>query len=152
VKESNGAADQADLHSATKDLPLLTTEELDADPHGIFRLYRKTHPLVAHEAGGYFVLRLADVERLSKDPRARASETAFPEMHKVTDGAVFDTFRHGMLTANGETHRRRRSPFSRTFAARMINELRPHIRRSVEGLIDGWYGDGQVDFLEQFAA
>jgi cytochrome P450 family 103 len=80
VKESNGAADQADLHSATKDLSLLTTEELDADPHGIFRLYRKTHPLVAHEAGGYFVLRLADVERLSRDPRARASETDFPGM------------------------------------------------------------------------
>jgi cytochrome P450 len=110
------------------------------------------HSLVAHEAGGYFVLRLADVERLSKDPRARASETEFPEMHSVTDGALFDAFRYGMLTANGDAHRRRRSPFSRTFAARMITELRPHIRRSAEELVDGWYADGQVDFLEQFAA
>jgi cytochrome P450 len=76
--------------------------------------------------GGYFVLRLADVERLSKDPRARASETAFPEMHSVIDGALFDGIRCGMLTANGDAHRRRRSPFSRTFAARMITELRPH--------------------------
>ena len=108
--------------------------------------------MIAHEAGGYFVLRLADVDRLTKDPRARASETAFPEMHSVTGGALFDAIRYGMLTANGDAHRRRRSPFSRTFAARMITELRPHIRRSAEELVDGWYADGQVDFLEQFAA
>jgi cytochrome P450 len=152
MREAVDAADQAGHRSATGDLPILTTERLDADPHGIFRLYRGTHSLVAHEAGGYFVLRLADVERLSKDPRARASETAFPEMHSVTDGALFDAFRYGMLTANDNAHRRRRSPFSRTFAARMITELRPHIRRPAEELVDGWYADGQVDFLEQFAA
>ncbi len=152
MREGIGAIDQADYRSATRDLPILTTERLDADPHGMFRLYRRTHSLVAHEAGGYFVLRLADVERLSKDPRARASETEFPEMHSVTDGALFDAFRYGMLTANGGTHRRRRSLFSRTFAARMITELRPHIRRSAEELVDGWYADGRVDFLEQFAA
>jgi cytochrome P450 len=152
MREAIGAAVHAGHRSATGDLPILTAERLDADPHGIFRLYRRTHSLVAHEAGGYFVLRLADVERLSKDPRARASETEFPEMHGVTDGALFDAFRHGMLTANGDAHRRRRSPFSRTFAARMITELRPHIRRSAEELVDAWYADGQVDFLEQFAA
>jgi cytochrome P450 family 103 len=152
MREGIGAADQAGHRSDTEDLPLLTTERLDADPHGIFRSYRRTHSLVAHEAGGYFVLRLADVERLSRASRARASEKAFPEMHSITDGALFDTFRFGMLTANGDTHRRRRSPFSRTFAARMITELRPHIRRSAEELVDGWYADGQVDFLEEFAA
>src|SRR5260221_4344450 len=152
MREGIGAIDQADYRSATRDLPILTTERLDADPHGMFRLYRRTHSLVAHEAGGYFVLRLADVERLSKDPRPGRSETEFPEMHSVTDGALFDAFRYGMLTANGGTHRRRRSLFSRTFAARMITELRPHIRRSAEELVDGWYADGRVDFLEQFAA
>jgi cytochrome P450 len=152
MREGIGAADQAGHRLAMEDLPILTTERLEADPHGIFRLYRRTHSLVAHEAGGYFVLRMADVERLSKDRRALASETAFPEMHGVTDGAMFDGFRYGMLTANGDAHRRRRSPFSRTFAARMITELRPHIRRSAEELVDAWYADGQVDFLEAFAA
>jgi cytochrome P450 family 103 len=152
MSEGIGAADQAGHRSATGDLPILTTERLDADPHGIFRIYRRTHSLVAHEAGGYFVLRLADVERFSRDPRARASETAFPEMHSVTDGALFDGIRYGMLTANGSAHRRRRSPFTRTFAARMITELRPYIRRSAEELVDRWYADGQVNFLEQFAA
>lgn len=52
---------------------------------------------------------------------------------------LFDVFDLGMLTANGETHRRRRSPFSRTFAHRMITELRPHIRQAAEELIADWY-------------
>jgi cytochrome P450 len=57
-----------------------------------------------------------------------------------------------MLTANGAVHQRRRSPFTRTFAARLINEMRPAIRRSAEQLIDAWCADGQVEFIGNFAA
>jgi cytochrome P450 family 103 len=111
MTEGIGAADQTGHRSATGDLPILISERLDADPHGVFRLYRRTHSVVAHEAGGYFVLRLADIERLSKDPRARASETAFPEMHSVTDGALFDAIRYGMpQTATLTAVDARRSP------------------------------------------
>ena len=38
-------------------LPVLTADQLDADPHGTFRSWRATHPVVAHEAGSYVVLR-----------------------------------------------------------------------------------------------
>lgn len=152
MREVVGEANQATHPSVTGDLPVLKNEQLEADPHRIFSLYRTTHPFVAHEAGGYFVLRHADVERLSKDHRVRATETAFPEMHGVTKGALFDTFQYGMLTANSDAHRRRRSPFSRTFAARTIADLRPRIRQCAEELIDSWYADGQVEFVEQFAA
>jgi cytochrome P450 len=133
-------------------LPVLTINELDADPHGVFRTYRSRHPLVAHETGSYLVLRYADVERLSRDSRAQATGTAHPELLGVTEGSLFETFEHGMLTANGEVHRRRRSPFSRTFASRVIAELRPVIRQSANDLISGWYGDGTVEFIEKFAA
>jgi hypothetical protein len=87
MTEGIGAADQAGHRSATGDIPILTSERLDADPHGVFRVYRRTHSVVAHEAGGYFVLRLADVERLSKDPRARASETASPSRRCIRRSA-----------------------------------------------------------------
>lgn len=98
------------------------------------------------------MLRYADVDRLIKDPRARATETAFPEMLGVTTGALFDAFQYGMLTANGDVHHNRRSPFSRAFATRIIAELRPRIRQCSEELIDSWYGDGRVEFVERFAA
>jgi cytochrome P450 len=134
------------------DISVLTTEQLNADPHGTFCRYRATHSVVAHESGGYFVLRFADVDRLGKDPRMLGAETALPKMRGITDGALFDLVEHGMLTANGAVHRRRRSPFSRTFATQMITALRPGIRRCAEELVDGWYADGQVDLVDRFAA
>jgi hypothetical protein len=127
-------------------------EQTDADPHGTFRFWRVTHPVVAHETGSYLLLRYADVERISKDPRVRATETGFPRLLGVTEGVLFDAFDLGMLTANDEVHRRRRSPFSRTFAPRMIAELRPRIRQAAEELIADWFADGSVEFLDRFVA
>jgi cytochrome P450 len=137
---------------AAAQLPVMTLAELETDPHGVFRKYRKSHSLVLHETGGYFVLRFADVERLSKDARLRSSETAFPRKLGLEQGAIFDAFDHSMLTANGNAHRRRRAPFSKLFAARAISEMRPHIRRTVEEVIDGLYGDGEMEFVDRFAS
>jgi cytochrome P450 family 103 len=131
----------AETGSASPDgtaLPVLTLEQLDADPHGSFRQYRKDHAVVLHETGGYFVLRFSDVDCLSKDPRFRASGTIFPQMQGFTSGTIYDAFDYGMLTADGDVHRRRRAPFSRLFAARAINEMRPSIRRTAEDLIEDW--------------
>jgi cytochrome P450 len=147
-----GAGDPATSIFAADDPPILTVADLDADPHGVFRRFRAAHPFVRREAGGYIVLRRADVERLGNDPRTAASETAFPKMRGVTDGALYDFFDQGMLGANGDVHRRRRSPLSRSFAARTIADLRPHIRRSTEEIIDHWYADRQVEFVGHFAA
>lgn len=137
---------------AVEDLPVLTMAQVDTDPHGVFRHWRKTHPFVAHEAGGYIVLRHADVARLSGDPRLRSTETGFPQSRGVTQGPLFDMFQYGMLTANDGIHIRRRAPLTRTFAVQMIAELRPHIRRSAEDLINAFYADGHAEFVSQFAA
>jgi len=150
MAEVIGANDRVAL-AAVEDLPVLSVADLDADPHGLFRRYRAAYPFVRHEIGGYLVLRHADIQRLGTDPRTMASETAHPEMFRITDGALFDFFDKGMLSANGSVHRRRRSPFSRSFATRMMNDLRPQIRRSAEELIESWYADGQVEFVGRFA-
>jgi cytochrome P450 len=152
MAETTSANDMTAPLASADDLPVLKVADLDADPHGVFRRYRAAYPVVKHELGGYLILRHGDVERLGNDPRAAASGTAFPEMLGVKNGALFDFFKEGMLTANGAVHRRRRAPFSRAFAARMIADLRPHIRRSAEELIDGWYADGQVELVENFAS
>ena len=138
--------------AAAEGLPVVGVADLDANPHGMFRKYRAAYPFVRHETGAYLVLRHADIERLVIDSRTSASETVHPELFGVTEGALFDLFKQGMLTANGAVHRRRRSPFSRSFAARTIADLRPHIRRSAEQLIESWYADGQVEFIGQFAS
>jgi cytochrome P450 family 103 len=150
MAEFVGANQQA--APAAVDLPLLTTAEIDADTHGVLRRYRVAYPVVRHEIGSYMVLRYADIERLINDPRTVSTETAFPEMYGFTEGALFDFFKEGMLFASGDVHRRRRVPFARGFATRMIANMRPVIRKSAEELIDGWYADGEVEFVEQFAS
>ncbi len=151
MTEVIGASDRAAL-SAVEDLPVLSVAELDADPHGMFRRYRAAYPFVRHETGAYILLRHADIQQLGTDSRTAAAETARPKMYGVTDGPLFDFFDQGMLTANGAVHRRRRSPFSRSFAVRTMADLRPHVRRSAEELIESWYCDGQVEFVSRFAS
>src|ERR1700742_2805852 len=151
MTEVIGETDQAAL-AAVEDLPVLSVADLDADPHGMFRRYRASYPFVGHEKGGYLVLRHADIERLGNDPRTAASETVHPGLYGVTEGPLFDLFEQGMLTSNGGVHRRRRAPLSRSFAVRTMADLRPHIRRSAEELIESWYANGQVEFVGQFAA
>jgi cytochrome P450 family 103 len=29
--------------------------------------------------------------------------------------------------------------------------MRPRIRRTIEDVIDGWYGEGEIDFVEAFS-
>jgi cytochrome P450 len=146
------SAKDVSVGSASNAIPTVTVQELEADTHGVFRAYRRKYPVVLHEIGGYFVLRFSDVERLSKDPRFRPSGTSFPQVQGFGSGTMFDAFDYGMLTADGDVHRRRRAPFSRLFAARTIGEMRPSIRRTAEDLIEDWYGVGEVNFFDEFAA
>lgn len=133
-------------------LPGLTLEQLDADPHSVFRQYRNDHAVVLHETGGYFVLRFADVDRLGKDPRVGPSGTSFPEALGVSSGAIFDLFTCSMITADGDVHRCRRAPFSRLFATRTINEMRQSIRHTANTLIGQWHGRGEMDYFGEFAS
>jgi hypothetical protein len=61
----------AHRHVAADSLPTLTIKQLETDPHGAFQACRTSHALARHESGNYFVLRFADIERLSRDPRCR---------------------------------------------------------------------------------
>lgn len=130
----------------------LSVQQLEADPHGLYRHYRASVPFIAHDAGAYIVLRAKDIEKLMRDPRVRQTETEFPELLGLHEGVIFDIFKNSMLTSNGEVHRRRRSPFTRTFAARLIADLRPRIRKMTEELITSWQDEGEIDFIDRYAS
>jgi cytochrome P450 family 103 len=132
--------------------PIVSTAALDADPHALFRHHRALTPLIKREDGAYVVIRAGDVERLATDPRTGQLETELVQSRGVTEGALFDFFKYGMLTSNGSDHHRRRAPLSRAFASRLIAELRPRIRATAERLIDNAYRQGEMNLLDQFAA
>ena len=130
----------------------VTIEELENDPHGIFRRYRSRFPFIKRSDGAALVLRNRDVQQLFTDPRTRQAETEFPKLRGINDGTLFDFFKNSMLTSNGSDHLRRRSAFSTAFAFRAMAELRPYIRKVADELIDGFYAEGEIDFLDRYAS
>ena len=152
MTETEDRARDTGLSEPPDGVPTLTVAELEADPHGVFRAWRPRLPFVGHEVAGVLVLRARDVDQLMRDPRAQATETLYPKTRGILEGTLFDIFANGMLTANGAVHRRRRSPFTRTFAARMVEGLRPRIRAAAESLARDWMGEGDVDLVARYTA
>jgi cytochrome P450 len=130
----------------------IAAAELEQYPHDVFRHHRPLTPLVKREDGVYIALRANDVERLATDPRTRQLETELVYTRGVIDGPLFDFFSNSMLLSNGPVHRKRRAPFARAFAVKLITELRHRIRTIANELIDRCYERGEMDFIADFAA
>jgi len=133
-------------------MTVVTNHELLDDTHAAFRRIRSVTPVAMHESGVFIITRAKDIEALAKDDRLRATTTEFPQMMGFPDGALFNFFRYGMLTSNDQDHRRRRAPFSRTFAPKLITELRPTMRSVAHSLIDGWTHGSQINLVDDYAS
>lgn len=138
----------------TKDrvVPVITSADIERDAHDAFRQYRASHPFAILEGGGYVVLRHGDVSRLSRDPRLQATETAIPVQAGIDRGALFDIFQHGMLTANGPVHARRRSAMSRALASQAADHFRASVRVAAETLVEGFHRWGKIELARDYAA
>jgi cytochrome P450 len=136
----------------TLEPPTLPAAALDRDPHGTYRSLRPSTPLIRREDGSYIVIRAADVEQLTTDPRTRQVETERLKLHGVTADILFEFFSQSMLYTNGPDHRRRRAPMSRAFAFKLISELRPRIRAVAGAIIDRHLARGEMNFLDDYAA
>lgn len=137
---------------ADSEPPVLSIEQLDQDPHGVFRRFRDVTPLLKRAHAGYIAIRAADVEPLAFDPRTRQVETEQLAARGIHTGPLIDLWKHSMLFANGSEHRRRRAPMSRAFAFKLIEELRPHIRAAAGKILDEHMHAGELDFLSDFAS
>ena len=135
-----------------RSVPVVTSAELENDAHEAFRRYRASYPFVALDTGGYVILRHEDVRKLIADPRLRATETAMPVQGGITEGALFDIFQHGMLTANASVHARRRSAMSRALANQLSDAFRRHVRLAAKGLLEDCYHDGRLELAAGYAA
>jgi cytochrome P450 len=133
-------------------MTVVTNHELLGDTHAAFRRIRSVTPVAMHESRVFIITRAKDIEALAKDDRLRATTTEFPQMMDFPEGALFNFFRYGMLTSNGQDHRRRRAPFSRTFAAKLITDLRPTMRSVAHSLIDGWTRGSQINLVDDYAS
>lgn len=111
--------------------PIVEISDLDASPHEIYKAYRERLPFIRRSDGAFLILRHSDISVLPNDPRTRQPETELLAVRGIKDGPLFDFFSRSMLFSNGEVHRRRRRPFTREFAFKMIEAIRPEVRRHI---------------------
>jgi len=139
------------LSKPAAQVPTIATAEIEMSAHDAFRRYRCTHPFAALEDGGYVVLRYRDVSRLSSDARLQATETAIPAQRGISEGTLFDIFQHGMLTANGGVHERRRSAMSKTMATLALSQFRSSVRVAATALLNEHFNKRTLDLRDDFA-
>jgi cytochrome P450 len=121
------------------------------NPHAGFSTVRPVAPVI-DLVGNLFVTRHDDVTALMTDPRTRQIETESLEMAGIRSGALHEFFANSMLVSNPPVHAKRRGPAARTFAFKLVQAWRPHIRKLVEELIDAHYEKGEMDFLDTIAS
>jgi len=133
------------------EISTLAISDLVQNAHGIYRRFRSKVPFILNETGIHLVLRGEDIVSLYSDTKTRQIETEMMSLRGISEGPMWDFMKYGMLTSNGDDHRRRRAPMTRTFAFKMISALRPYIRETVNEIVDSAAKKGGMEVLEDFA-
>ena len=119
--------------------------------HQFMAAARAQGPLAKDDYGIISAFSAAHMAQINDDRWTRQIELETMRADGVTGGAMFDFVRDVMLFSNGATHRNRRAPLVRTFAHKVMAELRPEVAARVTALIAPLAGRGSVDFAEAVA-
>jgi cytochrome P450 len=123
----------------------------DGDPHQLLRELRAQTPIARTPLGIVIALRHRHLDLITSDA-TRQLEAETKIMQGITEGPIYDLTMAGMLFSNGETHRRRRTPVSRTFAFKLMDAMRPKAAVLAAELVEGRLGKGPIDFVNEIAA
>ena len=87
-----------ELSPSGEPIPVVSSLDLERDPHGLFRQWRSKSPVIQREDGACLVLRADDVERLLNDPRTQQIDGAlYARMRGVPPGPLFDLLATSVL-------------------------------------------------------
>lgn len=131
--------------------PEIAFDAPGADPHAYLKAFRERAPIARTPMGIVLALRHRHLELVTSDA-TRQLETETKVMQGITEGPIWDITISGMLFANGEVHRRRRTPVSRTFAFKLMDAMRPKAAELAAELVEPRLGAGPVDFVNEIAA
>lgn len=123
----------------------------DADAYAYLKTLRDQAPIARTPMGIVLALRHRHLELVTSGV-TRQLENETKLMQGITSGPIWDLNSSGMLFANGEVHRRRRSPVAKTFAFKLMDAMRPKASELATELINERLGKGPFDFVGEFAA
>jgi cytochrome P450 len=126
-----------------------------ANPYPVYARLREEHPVLYDEATDHWLVsRYEDVNALLRDRRfgrtylhtathAEMGRPEEPEWH----APFWWLIRNGILDMEPPDHTRVRKLVSKAFTPRMVEGLRPHIQKVMDGLVDDVAGAGEVDLI-----
>jgi cytochrome P450 len=137
---------------SVSDLPEVDFQSNQAyDPFPVLKMLRERSPLVRTPMGVILALHHRHLDLLTQDA-TRQLETETKLMQGIASGPIYDFVSSVMLFANGEAHRRRRTPVVRTFAFKLMESMRARATALAEELVAAHLGKGPFDFIEEIAA
>src|SRR4051794_16050570 len=124
-------------------------EEIDEDPHPVWRRMRDKAPLYRNDRYDFWALsRFADVEAAHKDPAtfSSANGTVLENMGPAMSNTGM------MIFMDPPEHTALRQLVSRAFTPRRVSALEDRIREICAELLDPHVGAAGFDYLQDFGA
>lgn len=120
-------------------------------PYPILKAMRAQAPLAKGIFNMTFALHQRHIDLVTSDA-TRQLETEAVMLQGITSGPIFEFVQTAMLFANGESHTKRRSPISRTFAFKLMDAMRPRVVEIATEIIEANLGRGPISFVDKVAA
>jgi cytochrome P450 len=123
--------------------------EFIADPYPTYHRMRTAEPVHQSPMGFWVLTRYEDVVAALRDPRLE--KEAIPAFVAERFGITIVGAGLSMLDRDPPDHTRLRGLVSKAFTPRVVEALRPHIQKIVDGLLDRVRDAGKMDLVEDFA-
>ena len=136
----------------------LRRPEVRADPYPFYARLRSQDPVHWDEELGFWVLtRYADIASVYQDPRfsraqgLRRGYERLPESEQSVAEPVYRSFSKTMFYSDPPYHTRLRGLVNSAFTPTAIEEMRPYVQKTVDGLLDSVQANGSMDMIHDFA-
>jgi hypothetical protein len=136
----------------------LMRPEVRADPYPFYARLRAEDPVHWDEEQRFWLLtRYADIVSVYNDPRfsrAQGLQRGFqrlPEDEQKIAEPVYHTFSKTMFYADPPYHTHLRGLVNNAFTPGAVDQMRPHIQRIVDGLLDEVQAKGEMDAIRELA-
>jgi len=119
------------------------------DPYPTYHRLRAEDPVHQNPLGFWVLTRYEDVVAALRDPRL--GKEAIASFVAARFGTPVPAVGLSMLDRDPPDHTRLRGLVSKAFTPRVVEGLRPHVQRIVDGLLAGVEGAHAMDLIEEFA-
>lgn len=142
----------------TLSLSNLHNPEVRANPYPFYTQLRSQDPVHWDEAMGFWVLtRYADIASVYADTRfsraqgLRRGFERLPEAEQRIAEPVYHSFSKTMFYSDPPYHTRLRGLVNNAFTPNAVEQMRPHVQRMVDSLLDAVQTQGEMDAIHDLA-